>query len=148
MNAQDANSTTQHWKKMFIVKWFYTNTLSFWYSRPCGLKNDTDTDVTLILASFSYLGKQKHHIFTIHSNCLCTHTYNRLNSTLLKYLYKIHCSNFIIFVSLKRHFTVKCQQMCVVNLWHTLCVLLIFLHAGTLLLHKSFSCMAVGLALL
>lgn len=42
----------------------------------------------------------------------------------------------------------KCQQMCVVNLWHTLCVLLIFLHAGTLLLHKSFICMAVGLALL
>lgn len=135
-------------EKKVHSKWFYTNMVSFWYSRPRGLKNDTDTDVTLILASFSYLGKQKHHIFTIHSNCLCTHTYNRLNSTLLKYLYKIHCSNFIIFVSLKRHFTVKCQQMCVVNLWHTLCVLLIFLHAGTLLLHKSFSCMAVGLALL
>lgn len=99
----------------------------------------------LILVSFSYSGGKNTSHFH-HSSILCTQTYIRLSSILLKYLYKIHCSPFIF--SICRVIFLLIIRVRTVNLWQSngfihVCVCqggesLRYCDAETLLLHKWF----------
>lgn len=70
----------------------------------------------LILVSFSYSGGKNTSHFH-HSSILCTQTYIRLSSILLKYLYKIHCSPFIF--SICRVIFLLIIRVRTVNLWQS-----------------------------
>lgn len=64
--------------------------MDFKFGRPRSLKHDTDTDFTLILASFSYLGKTK-----------TSHFHHSFKLFMYTYIYQAYFDTFKIFVQNK-----------------------------------------------